>query len=68
MATTQADIDTLEAACNSGLLTVTFDGPPRRSITYQSLDSMRRRLADMKLELMGSTRARFTYIATKTGF
>lgn len=44
---TQADVDTLKTAVASGILTVTYDGPPRRSITYQSLSEMRALLAEM---------------------
>lgn len=43
----QQEIDTLRAAVASGVLTVTYDGPPRRSITYQSLSDMRDLLASM---------------------
>jgi len=44
---TQTDIDTLKAAVASGVLSVTYDGPPRRTITYQSLAEMRELLAEM---------------------
>ena len=44
---TQADIDILKAAIGSGVLSVSYAGPPQRSITYQSLDAMRRLLAEM---------------------
>lgn len=37
---TQTDIDTLKAAIASGVLSVTYDGPPRRSVTYQSISQM----------------------------
>jgi hypothetical protein len=47
VAYTQAEIDTLKAAIVSGVLTVSYDGPPRRSVTYQSLDAMRATLAQM---------------------
>jgi hypothetical protein len=48
MAWSQEDIDKLKAAIASGILSVTFDGPPRRSITYQSLREMRDLLAEMQ--------------------
>ncbi len=48
MAWTQEEVDTLKAAIASGVLTVTYDGPPRRSITYQSLREMRDLLAEMQ--------------------
>lgn len=44
---TQEDIDTLKAAIGGGVLSVSYAGPPARSITYQSLDAMRALLADM---------------------
>jgi hypothetical protein len=44
---TQAEIDALRAAVASGVLTVTYDGPPKRSVTYQSLAQMRELLASM---------------------
>lgn len=42
---TQAHVDALQKAIASGVLTVTYDGPPRRSITYQSIDAMLKVLA-----------------------
>ena len=51
---TQADIDTLKAAVASGVLTVTFDGPPRRSVTYQSAAEMRSLLAEMRADVARS--------------
>lgn len=52
---TQADIDNLKAAVASGVMTVSYDGPPRRSITYQSLGEMRKLLAEMSREVNGAT-------------
>jgi hypothetical protein len=43
----QTDIDTLKAAVASGILTVSYDGPPRRTIQYQNLRDMRDLLAEM---------------------
>lgn len=48
---TQADIDTLKAAVASGVLTVSYDGPPRRTITYQSLAEIRSLLASMQQDV-----------------
>lgn len=45
---TQADIDTLKAAIASGVLSVSYAGPPARSIMYQSLGQMRDLLASME--------------------
>lgn len=44
---TAEDIATLKKAVASGVLSVTYAGPPSRSITYQSLDAMRNLLASM---------------------
>lgn len=44
---TQAQIDELKAAIASGVLTVSYSGPPARSVTYQSLKDMRELLAAM---------------------
>lgn len=44
---TDAEIATLRAAVASGILTVSFAGPPARTITYQSLAEMRDLLASM---------------------
>ena len=56
---TQAEIDTLRAAIVSGIMTVSYDGPPRRSVTYQSLGAMRRLLAEMVRDVNGSTTYRY---------
>jgi hypothetical protein len=65
---TQADIDTLKAAVTTGVLSVTYDGPPRRSVTYQSLDAMRALLSSMQASVNaaagGST---YRLIATRKG-
>lgn len=44
---TQEDIDSLKSAIAGGVLTVRYDGPPARSITYQNLSDMRSLLASM---------------------
>lgn len=48
---TQTEIDTLRAACASGVLTVSYSGPPARTVTYQSLAEMRKQLAAMEANL-----------------
>ena len=52
---TQADVDTLKAAIASGVLSVSYAGPPARSMTYQSLDAMRAALAEMIRDVNGTT-------------
>jgi hypothetical protein len=66
---TQTDVDALKAAVASGILTVTYDGPPRRSITYQSLDAMRGLLASMQQEVAAAAGGvSYRLIATRKGF
>ena len=50
---TQEDIDRLKAAIASGVLSVTYAGPPSRSVTYQSLRDMRATLAEMNAAVTG---------------
>jgi hypothetical protein len=57
---TQEDVDTLKAAIASGVLTVAYDGPPRRLITYQSLAEMRSLLAEMIADVAGAAGTRKT--------
>lgn len=66
MAWTQADIDKLKAAIASGILSVSYAGPPARSITYQSLAEMRKLLAEMERSVSGSTTYR--RVAFSKGF
>jgi hypothetical protein len=58
---TQADIDTLKAAVASGVLSVEYSGPPARRITYQSLESMQKLLAQMVTEVQAASGARPSY-------
>lgn len=62
---TQAEIDTLKAAIVSGVLTVSYAGPPARTVTYQSLAEMRKLLADMNASVSGS--APYRVAATRKG-
>jgi hypothetical protein len=63
---TQADIDKLRAAISSGVLTIDYEGPPKRSQTFQSLDAMRRLLAEMRRDVNGQDT--FRLAATNKGF
>lgn len=67
---TQADIDSLRAAVASGVLTVSYNGPPARTITYQSLPEMRKLLAEMVGQVgdAAGTRTRVRYGTVKKGF
>lgn len=66
---TQADVDTLRAACASGILTVNYSGPPARSITYQSTEAMLIVLGRAVAELANAagTRAPFKLINSRKG-
>jgi hypothetical protein len=63
---TQDDLDNLKAAVASGVLTVSYDGPPRRSITYQSLAEMRKLLAEMVQQVHRPATVRL--VAHRRGF
>lgn len=58
---TQEDVDKLKAACASGVLTVSYTGPPARTITYQSLSSMRALLAEMIASVANAAGTRSSY-------
>lgn len=62
---TQADIDRLKKAIGSGALSVSYAGPPARTITYQSLDAMRSLLAEMVRSVQGNPTYRLA--ATRKG-
>jgi hypothetical protein len=65
----QADIDALKASVATGILTVRYDGPPSRQITYQSLKEMRDLLASMVADVATSAgRTSYTLAATRKGF
>lgn len=66
---TQADIDQLKAAIASGILTVRYDGPPARTLTYQNLAEMRSLLASMQQDVATTAgRPSYRLIATRKGF
>lgn len=62
---TAEDIATLKKAVASGILSVTYAGPPARSITYQSLAEMRKLLAEMTATSAAGTPYRV--VATRKG-
>lgn len=67
---TQAEIDSLKAAVASGVLSVSYDGPPRRTVVYQSLAAMRDLLSEMIADVAtaAGTRVRTRYATHKKGF
>lgn len=68
---TQEEIDTLKAAIVSGVLTVSYSGPPARTVTYQNLDAMRATLASMERAFTAASSSvvtGHTVASTKKGF
>jgi hypothetical protein len=66
---TQADLISLKTAVASGVLTVRYDGPPGRTVTYQNLGEMRALLTEMRQELSRATGARsYRFATTRKGF
>jgi hypothetical protein len=63
---TQTDIDKLKSAVASGVLSVTYSGPPSRTVTYQSLAEMRSLLSEMTREVSASPPYRL--LSTSKGF
>lgn len=66
MAWTQTDVDALKAAAASGILTVRYDGPPARQVTYQSLPDMQRQITLMELEVSRISGSSSGYILAAT--
>jgi hypothetical protein len=65
---TQADVDTLKAAVATGVLSVRYDGPPARQITYQSLAEMRALLSEMVGSVaVAGGRSSYILAATRKG-
>ncbi len=66
---TQTDVDALKIAVKSGTLSVSYSGPPARTVVYQSLSQMRELLAEMVAQVANAagTRSNYRLIATKKG-
>lgn len=66
---TEDDITALKNALKSGILTVSFSGPPSRTVTYQSLASMRELLAEMIADVANEagTRSNYRFASTRKG-
>lgn len=67
MAWTQADVDALKSAMKTGALSVSYAGPPARSVTYRSLAEMQALLAQMQQEVSGATATTYRLAATRKG-
>lgn len=67
---TEEDITALKNALKSGVLSVTYDGPPRRQVVYQSLSAMRDLLAEMVADVAAEegTRSSYRFAASRKGF
>ena len=65
---TADDLATLERAIASGVLTVSYSGPPARSVTYQSMDAMLKARALVRSELAGPGRTAVRYASLRKGF
>lgn len=67
---TQAEIEELERAIAAGVQSVTFSGPPSRTVTYQSAKDMRETLAQMRSELATAEQRRVSvrYASLRKGF
>ena len=67
---TQTDADTLKAAIATGVLTVRYDGPPARQVTYHSMAEMRSLLSSMLQDIAAQSGAvtSYTLAATRKGF
>lgn len=68
MAWTQADIDEIKRAMATGALSVSYAGPPARTVTFRSLAEMQALLAQMQQEVNGSSSlTNYRLAATKKG-
>jgi len=65
---TEDDVASLKAAIASGILTVSYAGPPARTVTYQSLAEMRSLLAEMRREVAGSGAITSRRVVVSKGF
>ena len=65
---TEADVSALKAAVASGILSVRYEGPPARQITYHSLTEMRSLLASMVADVSAASGSpSYRLIATSKG-
>jgi hypothetical protein len=66
---TQSDVDNLKNSIASGVFSVSYNGPPARTITYQSLAEMRALLAEMIADVAtaAGTRKPYRLAATRKG-
>jgi hypothetical protein len=65
---TADDVANLKAAIASGVLTVSFAGPPARTVTYQDLGEMRKLLAEMIRDVNGTATVTHRNAVVSRGF
>lgn len=65
---TQADLDAIDAAISAGVLIVSFDGPPKRTIQYQQLSEMRKLRAEIYKCVNPSTSPTTRKVKWRKGF
>lgn len=63
-----ADLAKLERAIASGVLSVSYSGPPARNVTYQSMDAMLKALALIRTQVAGASRTAVRYASLRKGF
>jgi hypothetical protein len=66
---TQADVDSLKTAVASGVLTVSYSGPPARTVTYQNAAEMWALLARVRDEVLhdSNQKTRYRWGSTRKG-
>ncbi len=71
MAYTQSDVDKLQAAISSGVQSIHFDGPPARTVTFQSAAELAQALKDARADVARAANApgtTYRLAKTKRGF
>lgn len=61
MAWTESDLAALEAAIASGVKSVSFAGPPARTVTYQDVGAMEKARDVMRREIAAASGTRVTH-------
>jgi hypothetical protein len=68
MAWTQADIDALKSLMASGASSISYGGPPQRTLIARPLAEMQALLAQMQREVDGANAVTYRLAATNKGF
>jgi hypothetical protein len=67
MAWTQEDVDALKSLIKTGAQSVSYGGPPERTMTARPLTEMLQLLAVMEREVKGSSAITYRLASTKKG-